>query len=133
MLDSPTISENVPIDVAGPMVPLVELSGLFELAQNPTRVPWQAFRPGVAIHWLYGENSVGPSAALIWFQEAGTVPMHVHEGHEHILVLAGSQTDQAGTLHAGTLRVHAPGTSHSITSAAGCIVLAVYNKPVRFL
>ena len=33
----------------------------------------------------------------------------------------------------GTLRIHAPGTYHSVVSEAGCIVLAVYEKPVKFL
>ncbi len=48
-------------------------------------------------------------------------------------MLAGSQRDQSGTIHAGTLRIHPPGTHHSVVSEAGCIVLAIYEKPVKFI
>jgi hypothetical protein len=33
----------------------------------------------------------------------------------------------------GTLRIRAPGTYPSVVSEAGCIVLAVDDKPVKFL
>ncbi len=58
--------------------------------------------------------------------------MHVHLGYEHILVLSGSQRDQNSTATAGTLMINAPGTRHSIVSESGCIVLAIYEKPVKF-
>jgi anti-sigma factor ChrR (cupin superfamily) len=58
--------------------------------------------------------------------------MHLHQGYEHILVLSGSQRDQNGTSVAGTLTINGPGTRHSVVSEAGCIVLAIYEKPVRF-
>ena len=57
----------------------------------------------------------------------------MHEGYEHILVLCGSQEDAGGLIEAGTLRVHPPGTVHRGTGFAGCIVLAIYEKPVRLL
>jgi hypothetical protein len=31
------------------------------------------------------------------------------------------------------LLIHAPGTRHSIASAEGCVVLAIYEKPVVFV
>ncbi|HSJ02838.1 MAG: cupin domain-containing protein [Verrucomicrobium sp.] len=113
--------------------PLVELKGLFDIAQNPDQVAWQTFREGVDIYRLYGDGISGPTAALLRFRQASQVPTHMHEGYEHILVLAGSQQDHKGRIEAGTLRIHPPGTSHSVTSDAGCIVLAIYEKPVRFL
>ena len=33
----------------------------------------------------------------------------------------------------GALRIHPPGTRHWVESDAGCIVLAIYERPVRFL
>lgn len=111
----------------------LELRDLFRIGERPDSIPWQPFREGVEIHRLYGDGLSGPTAALIRFQEASSVPLHLHEGYEHILVLAGRQTDANGTIHAGTLRVHPPGTKHSVTSEAGCIVLAIYEKVVRFL
>jgi len=41
-----------------------------------------------------------------------------------------SNTSAAET---GSLIINPPGTSHSILSENGCIVLAIYEKPVKFL
>lgn len=84
------------------------------------------------IHRLYGDGLTGPSAALLRYQKAASVPRHWHEGYEHILILAGSQRDEHGMISAGTLRIHPPGTSHEVFSEAGCLVLAIYEKPVHF-
>ena len=110
----------------------LELKDLFQIAQNPDAIPWQPFRDGVDIYRLYGDGDSGPTAALIRFRAEGTVPMHEHQGYEHILVLAGSQRDQNSTATAGTLMINSPGTRHSVVSEAGCIVLAIYEKAVRF-
>ena len=50
-----------------------------------------------------------------------------------IIVLAGTQRDQNSTATVGTLIINPPGTEHSVISEAGCIVLAIYEKPVAFL
>ncbi len=102
------------------------------MLENADAIPWQPFRDGVDIYRLYGDGDSGPTAALIRFRVEGTVPMHEHQGYEHILVLSGSQRDQNSTATAGTLMINAPGTRHSVVSEAGCIVLAIYEKPVRF-
>ena len=47
--------------------------------------------------------------------------------------LRGSQRDANGAAEAGTLMINPPGTRHRIVSEAGCIVLAIYERPVRFL
>ncbi len=94
---------------------------------------WQPFHPGVLIHRLYGDGLTGPSAALIWFQSGAAVPLHRHGGYEHILVLAGSQHDEGGLATKGTLLIHAPDSQHRIVSQEGCIVLAIYERPVEFL
>ena len=57
----------------------------------------------------------------------------VHAGYEHTLVLAGAQRDQNSAATAGTLMINPPGTEHSVVSEAGCIVLAIYEKPVQFV
>ncbi|MDB6073360.1 MAG: hypothetical protein JWO89_1000 [Verrucomicrobiaceae bacterium] len=113
--------------------PLIELRDLFQIVQRQDELSWTAFREGVDIHRLYGDGITGPTAALLRFNEAAEIPMHVHEGYEHILVLAGSQRDESGVLETGTLRIHAPGTTHRVTGEAGCIVLAIYEKPVSFI
>ncbi|MGB8166783.1 MAG: cupin domain-containing protein, partial [Chthoniobacteraceae bacterium] len=113
--------------------PRITLKDLFNIATWQDEIPWQPFRDGVDIHRLYGDGKNGPTAALIRFREAGKVPPHEHTGYEHIFVLAGSQRDNNGTTEAGSLIISPPGTQHSIVSEAGCIVLAIYEKPVRFL
>ena len=66
------------------------------------------FRDGVRIHRLYGDGVKGPTAALICFDKGGKIAGHFHEGYEHILVLAGTQRDQHGVIHRGTLRINPP-------------------------
>lgn len=110
----------------------LELRDLFHIGDHPESIPWQPFRPGTEIHRLYGDGLSGPNAALIRFLEDTRISLHVHQGYEHILVLAGRQTDANGTIEPGTLRVHPPGTRHSVSGQAGCIVLAIYEKSVSF-
>lgn len=116
-----------------PTYPRIELTELFQLAARADQIPWQPFREGVQIHRLYGDGRTGPTAALLHFQKAGRIPLHSHAGYEHILILAGSQRDQNSVATAGTLMINPPGTSHRVISEAGCIVLAIYEKPVVFL
>ncbi|HAB18869.1 MAG TPA: transcription negative regulator ChrR [Verrucomicrobiales bacterium] len=111
----------------------MELPDLFRLAARADEISWQPFREGVEIHRLYGDGINGPTAALLRFNKAGGIPLHVHTGYEHILVLAGSQRDQNSCAAAGTLMINPPGTSHRVFSEEGCIVLAIYEKPVVFL
>lgn len=113
--------------------PTIELSGLFEMARNHDSLTWDYFRDGVDIHRLYGDGRVGPSAALLHYRETMPIPPHVHEGYEHILVLVGCQEDADGRVEAGSLRIHPPGTEHHGMGYAGCVLLAIYEKPVRFL
>ena len=75
----------------------------------------------------------GPSAALLRYTPGSRLQRHEHVGFEHIYVLAGSQLDDSGEHHAGALLIHGPGTSHTIASKHGCLVLAVWERPVRFL
>lgn len=111
----------------------IEVADLFRLAHRPEQIPWQPFRDGVEIYWLYGDGANGSSAALIRFHAGGVVPLHEHTGYEHIFVLAGTQRDEHSTAQAGTLIINPPGTQHRILSENGCIVLAIYERPVRFL
>lgn len=110
-----------------------ELHNLHRIAEWQDEISWEPFGEGVEIHRLYGDGVSGSTSALIRFLKAGKVNLHEHAGYEHILVLAGSQTDQNGVSNAGSLVINPPGTRHSIVSDSGCIVLAIYEKPVVFL
>jgi anti-sigma factor ChrR (cupin superfamily) len=102
---------------------------LFNIQANHHHLPWQPFREGVDIYRLYGDGT-GAGAALLRYRTGASVPTHNHSGFEHIFVLAGAQTDLNGTHVAGTLVINPPETSHSVFSESGCIVLAIWEKPV---
>ncbi len=111
----------------------IQMQDLLEIEKFQDQIPWKPFREGVEIHHLYGDGLHGPSAALIRYRGAARVALHEHTGYEHILVLSGSQRDQNGVAAAGTLTINPPGTRHELVSDAGCIVLAIYEKPVKFV
>ncbi len=113
--------------------PPFEIKDLFHIADRQDEISWSPYKKGVEIFRLYGDGITGPTAALLRYREAGEVPMHEHAGYEHIFVLSGSQKDENGTFNAGSVVINSPGTRHQVKSDAGCIVLAIYEKPVRFI
>lgn len=112
---------------------VLRLTDLFNVAEWQDRIAWEPFRDGVEIFRLYGDGVQGPTAALLKFAAGAGVPLHEHVGYEHILVLSGAQVDENSRAEAGTLIVNPPATRHSVFSANGCIVLAIYERPVRFV
>jgi anti-sigma factor ChrR (cupin superfamily) len=94
---------------------------------------WQAFRPGLQIHWLYRTDENGPAAALLRYDAGASVPLHEHLGWEHIFVLSGAQSDGSTHYAEGALMLSPPGTRHAINSDEGCVVLAIWNRPVRII
>lgn len=111
------------------MTPLV-LDALLQRALDD-EMEWQPFHPGVSIIRLYQEAD-GHSAALLRYDPGASVPTHDHPGFEHIIILSGSQIDERGTHPAGSVLVNPPGSSHSVRSPDGCVVLAIWERPVRF-
>ncbi|MBD2040155.1 cupin domain-containing protein [Microcoleus sp. FACHB-672] len=110
--------------------PALILKDLINIASRQDELPWQPFRPGVDIYPLYGNGEEGSAAALLRYQPEASVPRHEHIGFEHIFVISGSQTDGNGEHEAGTLVINSPGSQHSVKSRAGCIVLAIWEKPI---
>jgi len=109
------------------------LKDLFSLNQRLDSLTWEEFRPGVRIHRLYGNQSHGPSAALLLYEPGAGIPMHEHSGYEHLLILAGFQTEERGPRAAGTFMINPPGTAHSVCFPNGGVVLAIWEKPVAFV
>jgi anti-sigma factor ChrR (cupin superfamily) len=94
---------------------------------------WTPLRPGVDEHRLYGPvDGSGSSASVLRYHAGARVPRHEHRGYEHIFVLSGSQRDERGTYHAGSLVINPPGSDHDVVSDHGCTVLIVWERPVAF-
>ena len=108
------------------------LKDLLNIATRQNDLLWEPFHPGVDIYRLYGDGK-GAAAALLRYQPGASVPKHDHTGFEHIFVLSGSQTDQNGEYQAGTLVINPPSSNHSVISASGYIVLAIWEKPVSLV
>ena len=119
--------------MADALTEVLTLKDLFQVEDWQDSMPWKPFREGVDIHRLYGDGKSGPTAALLRFHAGARVPLHEHVGYEHIIVLAGSQVDENSRAHTGTMIINPPGTRHSVLSETGCIVLAIYEKPVAFI
>ena len=94
---------------------------------------WEPFRTGVQIRRLYHDEKTGAAAALLRYEPGAGVPAHEHLGYEHILVLDGAQSDEHGDYPAGTFVVNRPHSVHRIASEAGCVVLIIWERGVRFL
>lgn len=111
-------------------VPLV-----FKLALDALRhcEAFEPLRPGVDISRLYRHEASGASAAVLRYAPGASVPEHIHEGYEHVLVLEGEQRDHRGSYPAGTLVVNPPGTRHTVSSPQGCLALLIWQRPVRFV
>ncbi len=112
--------------------PLI-LNNLLHQIRQPNAFAWEPFRPGVDIYHLYRDSTSGCAAALLRYQPGANVPLHRHDGFEHIVVLSGSQIDHHGEHAAGSVVINPPGTTHSVTSPAGCVVLVIWEKPVVIL
>lgn len=116
-----------------PLDPIVH-SGLLSRAASLKEEPgWQPFVPGIDVRWLYQTYPGGPAAALLRYEAGARSPLHQHLGFEHVLVLEGAQSDQFGCASAGTFTINPPGSSHSVFSETGCVVLIVWERGVRFL
>jgi anti-sigma factor ChrR (cupin superfamily) len=112
---------------------VLKLNDLFQISGWQHKIRWEPFYEGVDIYRLYENGADGPSAAVLRFRPGGRVPLHEHTGFEHIFILSGSQVDENSKAEAGSLIINPPGISHSVLSENGCIVLAIYEKPVKFL
>ena len=100
------------------------------------QVCWSPYREGVEIHDFGikpGDATQPLPAALLRYRPGASVPRHRHGGFEYILVLRGSQRDDAGEYGSGSLLVSAPGSEHTVESPEGCVVLAFWQKPVTFV
>lgn len=88
------------------------------------------FRDGIEICRL---RDTPPEVALLRYAPGARVPPHRHTGLEMIEVLDGAQSDEGGTYHAGDVVLNPAGSTHSVWSDNGCVVLILWEKPIVFL
>lgn len=93
---------------------------------------WQPLREGVQMSPIYDDGNGGARAAFLHYLPGAVVDAHVHGGYEHILILDGAQADDVRQYETGDLTVQPPGTRHRVTSAGGCVALAIWERPVQF-
>ncbi len=96
-------------------------------------VEFTPFRPGIERGNIYFDPETGASTAFLRYHPGASVPRHRHDGYEHIVILEGEQSDDDGTYAAGQVLVHAPGSSHRVWTKTGCLVLAIWERPVVFV
>jgi anti-sigma factor ChrR (cupin superfamily) len=115
--------------MAAPETPhdLRRVFDLKALAEGKEFVPW---REGVEILRLYGDEKSGRAAAMLRYAPDAEVPLHEHDGYEHIFVLEGAQEDARGVYRAGSMVVNPPGSRHRVRSPEGCTVLILWDRPV---
>jgi anti-sigma factor ChrR (cupin superfamily) len=114
------------------MTQQIVLAEVLGNAGNLSAREWEDFRPGVRVSWVYSNGDAGPASAFLRYEPGAAIPWHWHPAYEHILVLEGSQSDENGLYRAGTVLISPPGTGHTVRSDEGCIVLAIWEKPVCF-
>ncbi|HEY3698874.1 MAG TPA: cupin domain-containing protein [Spongiibacteraceae bacterium] len=98
---------------------------------NPDLI-WEPLQPGVDICVLHGDRLHGCATALLRYQPGASIPRHTHTGHEHLLILRGSQRDENGSYRQGTFLINKPEGGHRVSSDEGCLVLAIWEAPVKF-
>ncbi len=101
-----------------------------DLPSRFTDLHFEPFRDGVDIHYV---KRGAPAVALLRYAPGARVPRHRHTGLESILVLEGEQSDERGTYPAGSFVLNPEGSSHSVWSETGCVVLIQWERPVEFL
>lgn len=95
--------------------------------------PFEPFREGVEKATLCHDAGSTAEVALLRYAKGAHVPRHAHTGFEYIFILEGSQEDENGLQVAGSLVINPPGSSHAVHSPEGCVVLAIWERPVAFL
>jgi anti-sigma factor ChrR (cupin superfamily) len=105
-------------------------------AMLPFRPLTDAGRRGAEIFPLFAPGAGDPdgaAAAIVRYLPGATAPRHLHPGHEMILVLEGTLETEHGVFPQGSLQVLPPGSDHAPTSAEGCTMIIVWERPVKVL
>jgi anti-sigma factor ChrR (cupin superfamily) len=96
-------------------------------------IPWQPTRfPGIEQKILMEDKERGLFTALMRWAPGSTLPMHEHVEIEQTFVLEGSLKDDEGEAKAGEFVWRPAGSTHSVVSPEGALILAFFIQPNRF-
>ncbi len=97
-------------------------------------LPWQPTRfPGIEIKVLLKDEESGLLTALFRWAPGARLPLHEHVEIEQSFVLEGSFRDDHGVCRKGDYVWRPAGSRHEAWSEEGCLLLAFFLKPNRFL
>ncbi len=113
---------------------MAEAKALSKLLSGGWReLSFAPFRAGVEMCKLVEGGDEAASVAVLRYRPGASVPLHLHHGLETVLVLEGSQCDERGCYRAGDVVLNPAGTTHSVWSEDGCVVLIQWERPVEIL
>lgn len=116
---------------------LAAQKGLGPLASRYVEVeslPWEATRfPGIEMKTLLEDKETGLLTALFRWAPGARLPLHEHVEIEQSFVLEGSFSDHQGTCRKGDYVWRPAGSRHEAWSEEGCVLLAFFLRPNRFL
>lgn len=117
------------IDLKSPLI----VEGLFDAQTLLASRDWQPLTEGVFISAIYEEGASGARAAFLHYLPGAAVPLHLHAGIEHILILQGAQHDGDRIYKKGDLVIHGLDSRHQLSSPEGCLALGIWERPVSFI
>lgn len=98
------------------------------------KLPWQPTRfPGIEMKVLLKDEASGLLTALFRWAPGAKLPLHEHVEIEQSFVLEGSFRDEQGICRKGDYVWRPAGSRHEAWSEEGCVLLAFFLKPNRFL
>ena len=101
---------------------------------NVDAMPWEPTKyPGISWKILYREENGSAFTALMKMEPGSRLPKHEHTDVEQSYVLQGSLADDEGVCTGGNFVWRRPGSVHSAWSPDGALILAVFQKPNKFL
>ena len=101
---------------------------------NVDAMPWEPTKfPGISWKILYRDEHGSAFTALMKMEPGSRLPKHEHTEVEQSYVLQGSLADDEGVCTGGNFVWRRPGSVHSAWSPDGALILAVFQKPNKFL
>ena len=88
---------------------------------------------GIDMKILLKDETRGLMTALFRWQPGARLPLHEHTDIEQSYVLEGSLADHEGTCGTGQYAWRPAGSAHEAWSPDGCLLLATFLKPNKFL